>query len=467
VNESNSVAPQRVSSEILDRLPPQNLEAEKGVLGSVLLKPEVLDDVATILREEDFYAEANQRVYRHLLAIHDEGRRIDVLLLVERLKQHGDLEVVGGTAYIAELAASSPISSNARHYAESVIKYARRRAYIHAGTELLRDSWDPTANEDDILDAAESALSKIRTGQYQGGPVTAQQAAEAFVLKVDRACERKGEVGILTGLELFDTEAGGLFPGDLIILAARTSVGKTALALQIADHAAARNRLVYFASLEMVPADLAGRTICGIAGVSGLAARTGKLNKDELRALTKGAETYAKRAIRIDKRPGMKVYDIRRAARRLVKDGLRMVVVDYLQLLTPDNPRLQRYEQVGQQTKALKELALELDVPLLCLCQLNRAAEQQDYPTLANLRESGSIEQDADMVMLLHRPAGGIEIPVPGSKRKERAAWPAELILAKYRHGDTFTVRLDWDPRFTRFSCWNDFPLEGAAGQPF
>ena len=452
-------------SEIPDRMPPSNLDAEQQVLGSILLLPSVLDEVASILKPQDFYTEANERIYGHLLAMSTAGDQIDNALLAEKLKCHGDWEFIGEAAYLGEVAQAAPTAAHAVHYARIVLRASQKRRIMQAATELLKEAWEPSIEPEQSLASAEAALQEIRTGDYQDSLVTAQQAGEAFLLKVSRICQQQGQVGVFTGLPRFDSEVGGLFPGELTILAARPSVGKTALACQIADHSARHGRLVYFASLEMDFVELAGRTICGIAGVNGQVIRTGKIGPEEQQALSNGAAAFSKRAVCIDSRPGMTVYDIRRAARRLVRDALRLIVVDYLQLLTPEDRRLQRYEQVGQQTKALKELARELEVPVLCLCQLNRASEQQEMPMLSNLRESGSIEQDADMVMLLHRPPSGIKISTPGSRTKERAAWPAELILAKNRNGEQVTVKLDWDPRLTRFSCWDDGRLLNNAAE--
>ena len=270
---------------------------------------------------------------------------------------------------------------------------------------------------------------------------------------VERGCG----AGLLIGIDQFDTEIGGLFPSELSILAARTSAGKTALAMQIAERIAASGRLVYLASLEMSPASLAMRSLCGMAGVDGLQLRTGRLNPDEAKRLAVAANQYAARALRIDRRPGLRVFDVFRTARRLMRDGLALVIVDYLQLLTPDNERDNRERQVAKMTFSLKAMARELKIPVLVLSQLNRQTEQQDRPGLVNLRESGAIEQDADMVLFIHRPRDGIVDRVKNSVNKLediRRPWPAELILEKNRSGPTATYKLDWDARYTRFTSW-------------
>lgn len=445
------------NSEILDGLPPHNIEAEKGVLGSILLDPNVADDVSLLLRPDDFYAEANEKLYGHLLKMNDDGICIDATLLLERLRKAGDLTAVGGAAYIGECLHSVPYATNAVYYAKIVRQKSILRKIIHATTEILRDAYEPTEEPQVILDRAEQSLQAI-TDRGHCEFQTAEQLAIEVGGHIDAVCEQGKHLGLSTGLQEFDERNGGLFGGELVILAARPSVGKSALAAQIADHVAASDRKVYVASLEMTGRELAQRTICSLAGVSGFAVRAGRLGPSDRTSLSEGMNQYARRRLIVDCRSDLTVEALARTIRRQVRDGLQLAVIDYLGLLRASNPKLPRYEQVSQQTRALKLLARETGIVLMVLCQLNRAAaEEHAAPQLHNLRESGSIEQDADTVLFIHRPEDGIMLPDPNNKRaKIKADWPAELLVAKQRNGATGRIKLDWEAQYTRFSCWNN-----------
>jgi replicative DNA helicase len=459
--------PPKVTSEILDRLPPQNLDAEKNVLGCVMLDPDCLDLISSILKPDDFYADAHQTLYRSLLAMHDQNLKVDALLLLDYLARNSTLEIVGGQGYIAEVAQSVYTAANVRYYAGIVRRCSKLRNIIHANTECLRDAYEGINDPDEILASFEKSLSEIQTSSHGQEIVTARDAAIAVMDRIDAIMERCDHVGIMTGIQEFDMTIGGLFAGELIILAARPKVGKTALACQIAEHNAAAGKLVYYASLEMSSTELAQRTICGMAAVNSRGIRTGKLNDEERKKIVESTSSYANFTLRLDSRPALSVYDIRRSARRLLKEGLRLIVVDYLGLIQPRDKRIVREQQVSEISHELKEMARELKVPVLCLSQLNRAAEQQERPTLSNLRESGSIEQDADMVMFVNRPPNGIvitEYVAEGNKTKSvkrKADWPAELELAANRNGELITIKLDWHPERTQFSAWSDSFYQG------
>lgn len=418
----------RVTSEILDRLPPQDLNAEKAVLGSILLDPSVLDDVASTVKASDFYADANQKIYRRLQAMHDDGKRIDVLLLVECLKQDGDFESVGGTAYLAEVAQSVPYAANAVYYAEMVRERAVRRAIIHAGTDMIRSAWDLGAEVADTLDAAEKTISRAATGLDGKSVVTASEATAEFLDRVDKMTQNRDACGVFTGLERFDAELGGFLGGELVIIAARPSVGKTSLAAQIAEHGARHGRLAYYASLEMKAWELAARSIMSAAGVNSTRFRAGSLSGQDMRAIAEAANVYAPLPLAMDNRGAMGVADIRREARKLARKGLRLVVVDYIQLLAPareDRAANNREREVAGLSRALKAMAQELDVPVICLSQLNRDVEKEKRtPTLRDLRESGAIEQDADAVLFLHPDASD-----------DHNTIPTKLLVAKFRNG--------------------------------
>jgi replicative DNA helicase len=477
------MTPER-ESELLDRSPPHDLEAERGVVGSCLLQPAMLDEVASVVRVEDFYSAQLGKLFGHLVAMSETSQPIDVTLLVNRLRACGELEAIGGAAAIAEAMHAAPIAHHVMHYARLVRAKAELRGIIHAATQLLRDAYMPGAVADDLLVEAESTIHRLSQDRGAGEPVTMMQACLAAQDIVQESLNRKHGLGLATGLPVYDESFGGLFPGELVILAARPSVGKTALACQIALHCAARGRGVYFASAEMTAAELVLRPMCGEADVSNRHVRTGRITNADQAALCEVGNRMAGLPLWIHDHAGIGVSEIRRAARRRVRDGLAMVVVDYLQRLHTPASRKQRYEVVGEMTAGLKDIARELRVPVLCLCQLNRMSETDRVaatekvksrkpadkpewgppgePGLRHLYESGRIEQDADVVLFLHRDLNG---PVPGKKSQDDKRWwfstDAKLLTAKNRNGEVGSVRLRFDPPRTRFEC---IDAPGGAG---
>jgi len=435
-----------MKSEILDRLPPHNLGAEKGLLGSILLEPPRLDEVAAIVAESDFYADANGRLYRHLVAMRDAGCGVDAVTLLERLAKAGDADRIGGASYLAEIVHAVPYAANAVYYAGIVAEQSRRRRVIHAAAEMLRAGYDESTALDEVVGRCEAELQKISTGEYAGEPVEFGKALISACDAVDEIVGRKRAAGMMIGLESFDCAVGGFFPGELVIIAARPSVGKTALGLQIAQHVGSKGKRVYFASLEMRSTDLALRVLCGHSGVSMARVRAAEIGPADTEDLSHASAELFGLPIVLHDRAGLSVQDVRRACRRLAaKGGLDVIIVDYLQRVTPSDRRADRHLQIGQITWDLKALALELRVPVICLCQLSRAAEERDKktglivePRLSHLKESGDVEQDADMVLLLHR--------------QQRAA-ETVMILAKNRQGEQARFNLAWDGARTRFAC--------------
>ena len=358
-------APARVSSEILDRLPPQNLEAEKGVLGSLLLDPNLCDDVALVLRPDDFYADANQKLYGHLLAMHDEGGRIDTTLLLERLKQSGDLEAVGGTAYLAEVVHSVPYAANAVYYAEIVRDKATLRALIHASTEILRDAYEPTIEPREMVSRAEEQIFAVHD-QRSNDQITSIQdlLVEAFD-RIDARLEHGEGVGVPTGFQDLDNLTGGLHDSEFVVLAARPSMGKTALATNIAEYVAIEaNVPTLFVSLEMARLELAQRMLCSQGRIDANKFRSGYLSGEDRKKLVEASAKLGKAPMYIDDTPSRTCTEIAACARRLKrKQNLGLVVIDYLQLIQPDDPRDPRQEQVAKMARRLKALARELKIP--------------------------------------------------------------------------------------------------------
>ena len=446
---------QNVSPEILDRQPPCNLEAEHGVLGSVMLLPDVCDDVALILRPDDFYDDANRKLYQHMLAMHEEGRKIDLTLLVERLKSAGDYESIGGGAYLEQTFNSVANAAHARYYAEIVRNKSTFRSLITAGTEILRDAYAESEEAAELLSGSEQKIFSIQDDR-NGGTVASMNVMMQDALERLDARLRGDQIedAVDTGFADLDELLTGFRASQLIILAARPGMGKTALALNIAEYISLRSSIpVLFVSLEMATIELADRLLCSAAQVSSHKLRKwSPLSQEERKRLVEKASEMSTAPLYVDDTPGRRVNEIAAAARRIRRQEgrLGLIVVDYLQLVDPDNPKDPRQEQVAKITRRLKLLARDLQVPVLCLAQLNRQAEEARTvrPRLSHLRESGAIEQDADVVMFVHRP----EMDQDSQEDRERMAGEAEIIVAKQRSGPVGDIKLTWRKEFTRFS---------------
>lgn len=444
------VAP--VTSEILDRQPPFNLEAEMGVLGSILLMPEACDDVAMILRPEDFHDDANQRLFENMLGMHDEGRKIDVTLLTERLKSNGVYELIGGAAYLVKVANSVPNAAHAVYYSNIVREKATFRSLINASTEILRDAYDETNEAKELLSQAEQRIFSILDARGSSKVSNIRDILHEAMDRLDAISRGEHTNGAVeSGFADLDALTGGLHQSELIILAARPSMGKTALAMNIAENVAMKFEVpTLFVSLEMSSIELADRLLCSIARVNGHRLRNGTLSQQDKRRLVDKAAEISTAPLFVDDSPSRTVTEIAAAARRIRRrEGtLGLIVIDYLQLIEPDNPKDPRQEQVAKVARRLKGLARELEVPVLCLAQVSRQAEDSKFhrPRLSHLRESGAIEQDADVVMFVHR-----EEYFKSGEEQEQYAGQAEVIIAKQRNGPTGDVELVWRKEFTRF----------------
>lgn len=456
----------RVGSEILDRQPPYNAQAEMAVLGCILLKPDVCDEVALIVRTEDFYDETHAKLFDCMLTMHDSGRRIDIALLVDELRRSGEYERIGGAPFLAQINEAVPTAAHASYYAEIVRKDATSRSLIDASTEILRDAYDAGNDPHVLLGQAEQKIFSILDRRGSSKVASISDVLHEALDRID--ARLRGEhigSGVDSGFNDLDKMMGGLHNSELVVLAARPSMGKTAFAMNIAENVSLQQQQpVLFVSLEMSAIELADRLLCSVAEVDSRRLRNGTISQEDRKRLLDTANKISSSPLFIDDSPSRSVTEVAAAARRIKRNnnGLGLIVIDYLQLLQPDDPRDPRQEQVAKMARRLKGLARELNVPLLCLAQLNRQAEAaggSNKPKLSHLRESGAIEQDADVVMFVHRE----EYYLPVEER-DSVAGLAEIIIGKQRNGPVGEVTLTWRKEFTRFGNYANHYEEFEQG---
>lgn len=437
------------------RLPPQNLDAERGVLGSILLVNEAIDEVGESLRPEHFYHDAHHKIYA---AIHDlyenNVRGIDPVTLAEELERRGELEEIGGAAYVIEILDSVPHAAHVRYYANIVREKWMQRTLIFACTDILSDCYEPQGTVDDLLQTAERRVFSIVEQQEDTSNIAIGDILLEAFDRIDERMSKDGSVaGITTGFSDLDMQTTGLQPTELIILAARPSMGKTAFVCNIAE-AVARiaNKGVMLFSLEQSNLELAERFLCITARVNGHDLRTGNLSDEQRDQLAAASDELHNLPLFIDDKPARTMSQISAISRRQHrKEPLGVIIIDYLQLIEPEEKTIPREQQIASISRRLKFLAKELRVPVIALSQLNRGVELREdkRPRLADLRESGSIEQDADKVMFLHRPDAYDPNDRPGE---------AEVVIAKHRSGPTGIVKLTWRAEFMRFENYSPVP---------
>ncbi len=441
--------------EMLDRQPPRSIEAERAVIGSLLLLPEACDEVALIVRPEDFYDGAHRSIFTHMLALHEGGRQIEPMLLGQLLRDAGQYESVGGAAFLLELSQEVATAAHAEHYARIVRDKAVLRSLIHASTDIIQEAYETGVDAREMLSRAEERVFRILDNKGDTQVRSIRDVLHESLARIDARMQRDQAYGGLeTGFIDFDELTGGLHNSELVILAARPSMGKTALAINIAEHIAVDEngpgKAVLVVSLEMSSLELGDRLLCSRARVNSHRLRNGQLGAEESRRLIQTAADVSRGQLFIDDSPSRNMTEIAATARRLKRQNdLSLVVVDYLQLIEPDNPRDPRQEQVSRISRRLKGLARELNVPILCLAQLNRQAEaaRDSKPQLSHLRESGAIEQDADVVAFVHRE----EFYQNNAEDRERLKGQADLLIRKQRNGPIGDIKLTWLHEFTRF----------------
>jgi replicative DNA helicase len=439
-------------SELLQRQIPFNSEAEISLLGSLVLLPDVCDDVVAIVRPEDFHDPGNRTIYEHLVKMHNDSRKIDVALLRESLISRGEYEQVGGAAYLAQVFNAVPNAAHATYYAGIVREKSTYRSLIAACTEILQTAYESQGEPERALSWAEEKIFAITDARSPAEVATLEAVLHQAIDRMDARMRGEHLLGTVeTGFTDLDRLTGGLHASEFVVLAARPSMGKTALAMNIAEHVVFHEqKSVLFVSLEMASIELVERLLCSVTRVNGHRLRNNTLSQEDRRRLFNRAAEISAAPLFIDDSPNRTVSEIAGAARRIKRkqNGLGLIVIDYLQLIQPDNPADPRQEQVAGIARRLKKLSRELKVPILCLSQLNRQAEdsRDHQPRLSHLRESGAIEQDADVVMFIHRE----EYFLRGEERSA-VEGEAQLIIAKQRNGPTDTINLTWLKDFTRF----------------
>lgn len=454
------------------RIPPQNLDAEKALLGSIMLRPDGISEVLDIVGEQAFYSGRHRFIWKIMLELFSKNIPIDLLSLSSRLTEKGELEAAGGATYLAELTASVPSATNLAHYAEIIQKKFLMRGIIDAAAYLGELGYAEAEDVETLMDRAEKRLFEITNRAAIHKFVELRETLGEAWERLDRLHKSHDELrGIPTGFRELDNKLAGLQKSDLVILAARPSMGKTALALDIARQTASGHGVpVGIFSLEMSSQQLVDRMLAAESRVDAWKLRTGRLNaSEEFGKIRDSLDLLSKAPIYIDDQPANNILKMRSVARRLKSEkGLGLIIVDYLQLMVPTNARQMDSEvqQITEISRSLKHLARELDIPVLALSQLSRAVESRGgKPRLSDLRSSGSIEQDADVVMFIHRE----------DKYKEDSTRPniAEILIEKHRNGPTGKVELYFDEKKATFlslekSEFANFEGKGeATSEPF
>jgi len=431
------------------RVPPQNIEAEQSVLGSMLLDKEVIPVVTEILKSEDFYRADHKEIFEAIMDLFDAGEPIDLITVSEQLKLRGTIDNIGGLEYLTNIASAVPTTANAKHYAKIVEEKSTLRKLIKASSEIVNMGYEASEELSYIVDKAEKSIFDVLQKRGTQGFSPIKDVLVDTFNKLEELYNNKGHItGIPTRFVDLDHKTSGLHNSDLILIAARPAMGKTAFALNIAQNAAIYSGVpVAIFSLEMSKEQLVSRILCSEAMVDSQKVKTGKLEDEDWKKIARALGPLSEAPIYIDDTPGISISEIRAKCRRLkLEKNLGLVVIDYLQLMQGRGRSESRQQEISEISRSLKILAKELNVPVITLSQLSRAAEQRaDHrPILSDLRESGAIEQDADIVMFLYRD----DYYNPDTDKKNIA----EVILAKHRSGSTGTIELTWLGAYTKFA---------------
>lgn len=437
-------------TKLKDNVPPHNSEAETATLGALLLDWEGVlssdSNIFKVLSPESFYSIQNQLIFKAMMSLSNKSIKCDTITLIDELTKTGNLDKVGGYSYVASLTNTVPSSANISYYAQIVADMAVRRDLIRAASEIKTSSFDESRASDKILEDAEKMIFALREQndltEIRDMPKVVQKTIENIE---ERAKSKNAFTGIPSGFSDLDTKTSGFQNSELIVIGARPSMGKTALALSMMEHIAVDNKIPCgFFSLEMSYEAIGQRLLSQVSRVPGFKIRSGLLRDNEMQSLVQAAGRCYNAPLSIVDTPNMQLLDIRAMARRMVANhGVKIIFIDYIGLISTETPTTQVWEQVSEITRSLKALARELNIPIVALCQVSRDAEGQE-PTLAQLRGSGSVEQDADVVMFIHRNR-------PKGEEENVPAQEAKIILAKQRNGATGTVHVLFIKDCTKF----------------
>ncbi len=437
-----------IPPELRDKVPPHNGEAEQAVLGAVLLDPEYLPAVLRYILPSDFYANANREIFAGIISLYEKGQKADLITLTDELKALGTMDRVGGPAYVANLTSIVPSSANVEYYARIVQEQSVRRSLIRLSSEMSVRARDESVESNVVLDEAQARIFEISQNRQSTNYRSMKELVPDAITMIERLFKNKDQTtGIPSGFNDLDQMTSGFQNSEFIVIGARPSVGKTALALSMAAHVALdKHTPAAFFSLEMADTAIMQRLISSEARIRSEQVRTGLLKPSDFNALMDAASRIYEAPLYLVDSPNMRLLELRTMARRLCAEkAVKVIFIDYLTLVTHDNQELPRWEQISGISRSFKALARELRIPIIALSQLKREAEGKQ-PTLADLRESGSIEQDADLILFLHRDREY------DKKKDERSpVIETELIVAKQRNGPVGKTTIAFLPSYTRF----------------
>ncbi len=433
---------------LIKKIMPHSLEAEQSVIGSMLMNVDAIDVACETLTGEDFYAKANGVLFEAMKELRGEGKPVDVVTLSERLKSQGAPEEMTSPEFIKEILNAVPTSANVKYYAQIVYEKATLRRLIKVSEQITSDCYQQKDKLDDILESTERSVFNLMQTRNSGDYVPIRDVVMEVLRRIEEAAQTKGHLtGVSTGFADLDRKTNGLQKSDFILVAARPSMGKTAFALSLARYAALKKNLgVAIFSLEMSKEQLVNRLLSMESRIDAQIIRTGELDDSQWEALMDSSDAISSSKIVIDDTPGISVTELRSKCRKYkLEHDIQLVMIDYIQLMSSGRNVESRQQEISDISRALKGIARELNVPIVVLSQLNRAVDNRaDHrPMLSDIRESGAIEQDADVIMFLYRD----DYYNPDTEEKNIA----EVIIAKQRNGPTGTVKLAWQPKFTKF----------------
>jgi replicative DNA helicase len=437
-----------IPEELKDKVPPHNSEAEQACLGAVLIDPEAVASVLRFLRPEDFYVNANREVFAGIVSLYEKGQKADLITLADEMRLLGTLDRAGGPGYIAGLTSVTPSSANVEYYAKIVQETSVRRSLLRLSADIVARAHDDSTESALVLDEAQARIFEICQNRQAVSYKSVKDLLPETIKTIERLFKNKDAyTGVPSGLPDLDMMTSGFQNSELVIIGARPSVGKTALAMSMASHIAIKEKIsCAFFSLEMADMAIMQRLVSSEARIASTKIRSGLIKPSDFNALMEAAGRIYEAPLYIIDMPNIKLLDLRTMARRLkAEKDVKIIFVDYLTLITHENTNIQRWEQISDISRSLKSLARELQIPIVALSQLKREAEGKQ-PTLADLRESGSIEQDADLILFLHRDRESNK-----SKEEQSPVLETELIVAKQRNGPVGKVEIAFLPAYTRF----------------